>query len=149
MPVAPEKMDEVKAEVMVVKPSMAAVRTFLRMGQFCECNGSLGPSNSTTYSSRSGSSGGKGFPAPKLGSGREARLLVRERMPPPTVPPCWLRAVAMRLSAVGCRSRSLDVDTRLMLLRRMAALPPPRSDDVDETDEAVGTRSISLLARRW
>lgn len=48
----------------------------------------------------------------------------------------------MRLRAVGWRSRSFCVDTRLMFLRN--TLP---SEDADEAEDAVMTRSISLLAR--
>lgn len=44
---------------------------FLFMDQLNGCSGSSTPSNSTTYKSQLGSSGGKGFPAPNAGNGRD------------------------------------------------------------------------------
>lgn len=85
------------------------------------------------------------FPAPKLGRGLDWRLRLRTLRP--MVSLCWLRAVCIRLRAVGCRSKSPWVETRLMppAVRCRATL---RSlEDVVDTDDAVDTtRSISLLA---
>lgn len=149
--VAAEKIEDVKAEVMVVYPSMIAVTIFFLRGQFWACIGSSGPSNSTTYSSRSGNGGGNGFPAPKLGIGfLEARLLVRLRTPDPTVCTCCERAVAMRLSSVGWRSRSFCVETRDMLREaREVVRLRVLFEDVVEVEELVRTCSISLDARLW
>ena len=101
------------------------------------------------------------MPPPKAGRGVEF-LLLRVLLPMlrPTVASCWLRAVAILLSTVGCLSSSLDVGMRLMLTPLLsspllaaaaaaatARLRAPSLDDVD-TDDADMTRSTSLLARR-
>lgn len=81
---------------------------FFLSDQFCGCSGSSGPSNCTTYSSCSGRAGGYGFPAPNGGNGFLELRDVRLR---PTVPLCWERSVAIRLSTVGFLSRSRCVST--------------------------------------
>jgi len=116
---------------------------FFRIGQFCACNGSSGPVNSTTYSSCAGRSGGYGFPSPISGRGRLLSRLLPVRLRP-IVPACWLRAVCIRLITVGCLSKSRCVDIRLMA-RSLRATEP--SDDSVEVLDAVGIRSISLLGR--
>ena len=50
---------------------------FFFIGQFCGCNGSSFPSNSTTYSSRAGKPGGYGFPPPNSGSCPSAVFALR------------------------------------------------------------------------
>ena len=116
---------------------------FFFVGQFWACNGSSGPSNSTTYSSWLGNSGGYGFPRPISGSGlRLSRLLpviVR-----PTVPACWLFEVWTLSSTVGWRSKSRWVEIRLIVWSRRAA---EVSVPDDEVLEAVKMRSISWLGR--
>jgi hypothetical protein len=93
-PVALEKMEEPIEALNASKASMTPMVSFFFVGQFCACSGSSWPSNSTTYSSRSGSSGGKGLPAPMLGNGFSVlrRVIVRERRDgtweAPTVPAC-------------------------------------------------------------
>ncbi len=94
VPMAVENMLEPNAAVRVTYPSTTATISFFFNGQFCACSGSSGPSNSTTYSSRSGNGGGKGLPPPKFGIGLLLCLVVvRLRMCAPIVLLCWLRIV--------------------------------------------------------
>lgn len=117
VPVATENIEDPNAAVRVTYPRIIAVGSFFLKGQFCACNGSCSPSNSTTYSSLSGNGGGKGFPPPKLGKGiLESLSAVRLLRLVPMVCACWLRPVWMRLSAVGCLSRSRCVGMRDMLV---------------------------------
>lgn len=88
-PMAAEKIDEPNAAVKVTKASAIATGIFFLRGQFCACKGSLGPSNSTTYWSRSGSMGGYSLPPPKPGRGLlDSRVTVRLLKPAPTVMFC-------------------------------------------------------------
>ena len=108
-PIAAEKIDEPKAAVSVTKASETATGSFFLNGQFCAWSGSFGPSNSTTYWSLSGSMGGYSLPPPKPGRGFfDSRVTVRLLRPAPTVMFCWLRAVWIRLSAVGCLLRAIS-----------------------------------------
>lgn len=85
--VALEKILLPNAATNVVYPNIAAVNNFRLIGQFCACNGSSTPSNSTTYSSLSGSGGGYGLSAPNGGSAFVLFLLLEVRVAP-TVPVC-------------------------------------------------------------
>jgi hypothetical protein len=119
--VAAEKILDPMVAARASNAKIAPIPSFFFIGQFCACSGSSAPSNSTTYSSRSGSCGGYGLPAPRLGSGLSVRLLdsVCERREAtcavPTVPACWLRCVSMRrmasgLRSVGCRCKMLPLE---------------------------------------
>jgi hypothetical protein len=108
--VAAEKMLLPMVALRASKASMAPMPSFFFVGQFCACSGSSAPSNSTTYSSRSGSGGGYGLPAPICGSALSVRRRVsvldsrESTREAPTVPACWLRCVSMRRMASGWRS---------------------------------------------
>ena len=111
---------------------------FFFIGQFCGCSGSSGPSNSTTYSSLSGSGGGYSLPPPKLGNGffdsRDFRLR-------PTVPLCCDLCVSMRLSAVGCRSRSRPVCIRdILISSRMTGWEEDEDEDELEAPDSIRSR---------
>lgn len=118
---AAENMLDPMVALSASNAKIAPRNSFLFIGQFCGCSGSSLPSNSTTYSSRSGNSGGNGFPAPRFGNGFSVRRreIVRVRRdwtcPAPTVVACWLRCVSIRRMAsgsrsVGCRWRMLRLD---------------------------------------
>lgn len=123
------------------------------MGQFWGCSGSSGPSNSTTYSSLSGSGGGYSLPPPKLGKGF---FDSRERRLRPTVPLCWDLCVSMRLNSVGWRSRSrpvciLDIP---ISSRKMGAEDAKEDEDVEPeaADPALSRGAASCVlgcGKRW
>lgn len=115
------------------KARIAPMPNFFFIGQFCACRGSSALSYSTTYSSRSGRSGGYGFPAPIGGSGlcvlRRLRVWVKRDWMAlsPTVCACWERCVSMRLMAsglrsVGCRYRDPVVEAVRPLFVRGAVV---------------------------
>jgi hypothetical protein len=72
---------------------------FLLKGQFWGCRGSSFPSNSTTYSSLGGRSGGYGFPPPNSGRGLVSAL---DFTLAPTVWICCKRCVSVLRSSIGC-----------------------------------------------
>lgn len=117
---------------------------FFLSGQFWACNGSSGPTNSTTYSSWAGSSGGYGFPRPISGSGLLLSLLLPVRLLP-IVPACWLLAVWIRLRTVGCLSISDWVLNRLTPSLRTAE---PSDDELDVV-ETVSSLSTSWWSLPW
>lgn len=115
-------------------PDTRFLAHFFFMGQFCGWSGSSGPSNSTTYSSRSGKRGGYSFPPPNFGSGFLDSLDLRDL---PTVPLCCDRCVSIRLKAVGWRSRS----------RCVFILDIPISSRTIEADDDVPVEDVSVESR--
>lgn len=112
-------------------------------------NTSSGPSNSTTYSSRSGSGGGYSLPAPKAGNGVLLCLVaVLLRMEAPTVAECWLFAVCILDRAVGWRSRSGWVGMRLTPISALSIDSPDDDEDpeLDVLAPVTLRESISLLS---